>query len=527
MIVALDIETVFRKKYSIVDLGLDRYLMHPDFRITLISVVAEDGFEWVGPPEKLPVERLNGHTLISHNAEFDSNGCRAGITKGQVPEFMPADWLCTADMASYHQLPRSLAEAYKELFQEELPKDDRNNMMGLTAEEVQAEPRFSEYALNDSRACLRVYHELITGFPEKERLLSTLTRQIANRGLPIDGPLCQKYIDACEDILEKTDRKTTEWRRVNIINNFAHALIFRIRRDRRVSTRLKYHGAPHTGRWSGTGGLNFQGIMQDEFQGITPRKCLKATEGRVLVSADLSQIEPRVIAYLVGDVDFLGLVRGGIDIYEAHGRASKLYNEDEPMAELAPEMRKLCKARLLGLGYGCGPTKFLEVAKSFGVNINEAEAKKQVLLYRAQNPDVMLAWPKMEDQFREWMKETPDCITFTTRCGYPVRYFDAHEKDGDLYASLTRGYEPVKLYGARLFQNLVQATARSIFADALIRIEAAGLPVCLHVHDSVTVEVAENEGQAALDLLLKLLTKESPNYQGLPLAAEGEIKTHY
>ena len=64
MIVALDIETIFRKKYSIVDLGLDRFLMHPDFRITLVSIVAEDGFEWVGPPEQLPVNRLNGQTLI-------------------------------------------------------------------------------------------------------------------------------------------------------------------------------------------------------------------------------------------------------------------------------------------------------------------------------------------------------------------------------------------------------------------------------------------------------------------------------
>jgi DNA polymerase len=197
------------------------------------------------------------------------------------------------------------------------------------------------------------------------------------------------------------------------------------------------------------------------------------------------------------------------------------------MAELAPEMRKLCKARLLGLGYGCGWQKFIEVAKSYGVSMTEAEAQKQVLLYRAQNPDVMLSWSKMEDQFREWMKDTPECITFTTLYDSPVSYFNAHEKDGDLYTSTVRGYEPVKIYGARLFQNMVQATARQIFADALMRIEDAGLPICLHVHDSVTVEVAENEGQAALDLLIQLLTKEPDVMPGLPLAAEGEIKTHY
>ena len=189
---------------------------------------------------------------------------------------------------------------------------------------------------------------------------------------------------------------------------------------------------------------------------------------------------------LVGDLDFLGLVRGGIDIYEAHGRASKLYKEDEPMAELAPEMRKLCKARLLGWAMDAVLTKFVEVAKSYGVNMTESQAKEQVLLYRAQNPDVMLAWSKMEDQFREWMKETPECITFETRCGVPVRYFNAHEKDGDFYASLTRGYEPVKLYGARLFSKPCAGNRKIHIRRCPYPNRGRRLPVCLHVHDSVS-----------------------------------------
>ena len=105
MIVALDTETFYRKRYSVADLGVDRYAAHPDFKVTLVSIVCEDGFEWVGPPQQLPVERLNGQTLISHNAEFDSVVCRSAITRGQMPSFTPADWHCTADMVSYFQLP--------------------------------------------------------------------------------------------------------------------------------------------------------------------------------------------------------------------------------------------------------------------------------------------------------------------------------------------------------------------------------------------------------------------------------------
>jgi DNA polymerase len=66
-----------------------------------------------------------------------------------------------------------------------------------------------------------------------------------------------------------------------------------------------------------------------------------------------------------------------------------------------------------------------------------------------------------------------------------------------------------------------------VFGEMLIKAEAAGLPVCLHVHDSITVEVAESEGQAALDLLANIMSEAPAWADGLPLAAEGEIRRHY
>jgi len=113
------------------------------------------------------------------------------------------------------------------------------------------------------------------------------------------------------------------------------------------------------------------------------------------------------------------------------------------------------------------------------------------------------------------------------RPGNLIRSSNVNETGKALTAPKVRGQGSMKLYGGLLVENLVQATARDIMADALLRIEAAGLPVVLHVHDSVTVEVAENEGQAALDLMIQLLTEEPLYMPGLPLAAEGEIKTHY
>ena len=125
-----DLETYYTKRYSVAKIGLDRYVKHPDFRVTLVSIVTEDGFEWVGEPQNLPVERLNGHTLISHNAEFDSVCARAAIFKGQMPEFMPADWICTADMASYHQLPRSLPGQLRNCSMRNYPRMPVNRWQG-------------------------------------------------------------------------------------------------------------------------------------------------------------------------------------------------------------------------------------------------------------------------------------------------------------------------------------------------------------------------------------------------------------
>jgi DNA polymerase len=510
------------------------------------------------------------------------------MARGQMPPFEPAEWICTADMASWHQLPRSLAKAYFELFGEHLAKDARDAMAGLSAEEITANPAFREYALNDSRACLRIYQELELGFPERERILSALNRKIASRGMPLDGPLCQTFIDKTEQVMEEMEKflpwvtedgrgaeptsplalgkylemkgvkpppstkeddpavliwkannpdhspvldAMTRWRKANKANKFYIGLILRTRPDRRVSTRLLYCGATHTKRFSGTGGINFHGIPRDEVEGTSAKRCLKAPEGRVIVSADLSQIEPRVLAYLVGDMDFLGLVRGGIDLYEAHGRASGLYNHDEPMKDLAPEMRHLCKARVLGLGYGCGFKKFGQVAEALTggkLRMTEAEAKKQVSDYRKNNPLIVEQWKALEDFVREQAKDTPECVVVTTRDGAPIRYFNVQVDDkGEITAQKVRGQGRSKLYGGLLMENLVQCQSRQIFSDAIIRAEAAGLPVCLHVHDSITVEVAEQEGQAALDLLISILTEEPTYMPGLPLAAEGEIKTHY
>ena len=72
----------------------------------------------------------------------------------------------------------------------------------------------------------------------------------------------------------------------------------------RMSYNLKYFGADATGRWSGDAGFNVQNMPRDKKYGVNIRNLISPKDGKTLVVADLSQIEPRLTAFLAGDTDF-------------------------------------------------------------------------------------------------------------------------------------------------------------------------------------------------------------------------------
>lgn len=80
-----------------------------------------------------------------------------------------------------------------------------------------------------------------------------------------------------------------------------------------------------------------------------------------------------------------------------------------------------------------------------------------------------------------------------------------------------------KLWGGRLCENLVQATARELLADAILRLEEAGLPVVLHVHDEVVVEAKE----AALSDVVQIMSQGPEWVEGCPIEVEARVMTRY
>ncbi len=99
---------------------------------------------------------------------------------------------------------------------------------------------------------------------------------------------------------------------------------------------LKYHGA-HTGRWSGSDGLNMQNLNR----GSALRRCLQAPDGHVLVVVDSAQIEARVLAWLAGESELLQQFADGEDVYVRF--AMRIWPEQD-IDELKRFVGKTCLA---------------------------------------------------------------------------------------------------------------------------------------------------------------------------------------
>ena len=136
---------------------------------------------------------------------------------------------------------------------------------------------------------------------------------------------------------------------------------------------LRYY-AVHTGRWGGDDKLNLQNL---------PRKSLLkdsiiAPKGYVLIDADSSQIEARIVAWLSGQQDLVDAFERKEDVYKI--MASSIYVKAQE--EINKDERFVGKTTILGCGYGMGSKKFQAQLKTFNVEIQDGEANRIIQVYR-------------------------------------------------------------------------------------------------------------------------------------------------
>ena len=80
---------------------------------------------------------------------------------------------------------------------------------------------------------------------------------------------------------------------------------------------------------------------------------------------------------------------------------------------------------------------------------------------------------------------------------------------------------------ALMAHNCAQGLARDVFADMMLRVEAAGIPIIMHVHDECVVEVPENQADELLAKMLAIMHSPPDWIPDLPVAAEGTINDFY
>jgi DNA polymerase len=341
--------------------------------------------------------------------------------------------------------------------------------------------------------------------------------------------------------------------------------------DGRVRGALQFHKAS-TGRWAGTG-VQPQNLKQpqeedleaaiaavatgdyEHVRGLYPRalsllgdlgrSLIVAAPGHTLIGADFSAIESRVLAWVAGE-------SWKLDVYSRHDATQD--PRDEPYCILAcrilhvpdgsftsesPE-RKIGKTADLACGYMGGAGAIEKFAP--GV-FDEAKREQIKTEWRAAHPNVVNFWYEIDRAAWAAVQNRGSiirCGPIAFRCigaflflklpsGRKLAYPVARTKLIDpqrgvvLFTDNSAGRwrdcrDGRGAYGGVWTENVVQAIARDLLADAMLRVEAAGYPIVLTVHDEIVAEVPEGFGST--EDFTRIMTRAPSWALTLPIAAK-------
>ena len=274
-----------------------------------------------------------------------------------------------------------------------------------------------------------------------------------------------------EDILEY--RKLTKLK-----STYVDGLLKVVGEDGRIHTSFQ-QTETRTGRISSIE-PNMQNIPVRTEIGSNLRKFFRAGDGEMLVDADYSQIELRVLAHIAQDKNMIDAFLHGADIHTA--TASQVFNL--PPLYVTPLMRSRAKAVNFGIVYGIGA---FSLSQDIGVSV--AEADKYIKDYLRTYSGV-----------KQYMEDT---IAFGKEHGYVQTLFGRRR----YLPELTASNHNLKAFGERVAMNTpIQGTAADIIKIAMVRVHrrlaAEGMKsrLVLQIHDELIVEspVEENEKAAAI-----------------------------
>lgn len=290
------------------------------------------------------------------------------------------------------------------------------------------------------------------------------------------------------------------------------------------------------------------------------RSAVRPKKGKKLVIADLSSIESRVIGWVCECDRLLDVFRDGRDAYKDF--ATELFKVD--YAEVTSYMRKMAKPATLGAGYRLGGGEIMDgkktglwgYAENMGVEMTRKEAHKGVATFRRVYKEIPQTWYALEEAIMKTIRRKE--VTRAAKCvfSYEAPYLvctlpsgrnifylkpkiikrwmeytnrDTGERERVLKDQITymgkqqngNGWRRIDSHGGKFIENIVQAIARDILREGLIRAKRFGFNLIGHVHDEIIAEEDISTTEFTLDALIHCMTKAIKWCRDLPLGAAG------
>lgn len=185
-----DFETYYSDEVSLRKMSPWAYVFHPETAPYLLALEGPD-WNWCGDPRDFKEwHRLDGKLLTAHNASFDALVWKRAQQDGIIPaDCNPKRWVCTADLVAYLRVYRSLQNAAKVLYGEDVSKDYRHDAKGRTGAELKALPEWAkivEAGGRDAKWSRRFAVDHLASWPVSEQLFSQWNREASWRGFAVN-----------------------------------------------------------------------------------------------------------------------------------------------------------------------------------------------------------------------------------------------------------------------------------------------------------------------------------------------------
>ena len=258
-------------------------------------------------------------------------------------------------------------------------------------------------------------------------------------------------------------------------------------------------------------------------------------EGCRFIVSDFSAIEARVLAWLAGEDWVLNAFKNGEDIYCS--TASQMFGVPVVKHGVNGDLRQKGKVATLACGYG-GSVGALKAMGAIEMGLSEDELQSIVDSWREANPNIVSLWwdidavvkrvvkTRTKEKYKSLVISYEKGILFIQlpskrRLAYPKAKIGINRFGGEsvVYEGVVVGnkWDKIESYGGKFVENIVQAIARDILAEAMMRLEKKGFNIVMHIHDEVVIE-SDSSSIEEINEIMSIVPSWAP---GLILDADG------